>query len=109
MSFYRLDKYKDKTKSTTITNDNVTSSPNNNNKRRTTTTTTSMKTPIDRSLPRAPPPGNFNVNYNTFEVKIPNYTFGKAIKLAGAGGLLAVSLGIRYTKKSLSKPKRKLS
>jgi hypothetical protein len=54
------------------------------------------KSPLDRLLPRAPPPGNFNINYDTFEVRIPNYIFGKAIELAGAGGLMAVSVGKRY-------------
>lgn len=49
----------------------------------------------DRSLTKAPPSGNFNVNYNTFDIKIPNYTFGKAIELSGAGGLIAVSVGKR--------------
>ncbi|KAF1803065.1 hypothetical protein FB192DRAFT_1421030 [Mucor lusitanicus] len=49
----------------------------------------------NRPLPRAPPPGNFNVNYDTFQVRIPNYVFGKAIELAGAGGLMAVSVGKR--------------
>lgn len=57
---------------------------------------TKSKSPLDRPLPRAPPPGNFNVNYDTFEVRIPNYIFGKAIELAGAGGLMAVSVGKRY-------------
>lgn len=42
-----------------------------------------------------PPSGNFNINYNTFDIRIPNYTFGKAIELSGAGGLIAVSVGRR--------------
>lgn len=53
------------------------------------------KSTLERPLPRAPPPGNFNINYNTFEVKIPNYTFGRAIELVGAGGLIAVCIGKR--------------
>lgn len=57
---------------------------------------TKSKSSLDRPLPRAPPPGNFNVNYDIFEVRIPNYIFGKAIELAGAGGLMAVSVGKRY-------------
>lgn len=61
----------------------------------TTKSHTSSKVSIDRPLPRAPAPGNFNVNYTTLEVRIPNYTFGKAIELAGAGGLIAVCLGKR--------------
>ncbi|CEP16554.1 hypothetical protein [Parasitella parasitica] len=52
----------------------------------------------EKSLKRSSqtsPPGNFNVNYDTFEVRIPNYTFGRAIELAGAGGLMAVCVGKR--------------
>jgi len=59
------------------------------------TSNTNSKSLLDQPLPRAPPPGNFNVNYDTFEVRIPNYIFGKAIELAGAGGLMAVCVGKR--------------
>jgi hypothetical protein len=50
------------------------------------------KSTLDRPLP----PGNVNINYNTFEVRIPNYIFGKAVELAGAGGLIGVCIGKRY-------------
>ncbi|RCI03442.1 hypothetical protein CU098_009048, partial [Rhizopus stolonifer] len=50
---------------------------------------------MDRPLPRAPPPGNFDIDYDSFEIKIPNYAFGKAVELVGAGGLIAVSIGKR--------------
>jgi hypothetical protein len=59
------------------------------------------KSNLDRPLPRAPPPGNFNINYDAFEVRIPNYTFGKAVELAGAGGLIAISIGKRYFTNSI--------
>lgn len=53
------------------------------------------KSTLDRPPPRALPPGNFNISYETFEVRIPNYIFGKAVELAGAGGLIAISIGKR--------------
>ncbi|KAI8980390.1 hypothetical protein BDB01DRAFT_851685 [Pilobolus umbonatus] len=49
------------------------------------------------SLLRAPAPGNFNVNCDTYVLNIPNYTFGKAIELAGAGSLIAISMGKRIS------------
>jgi hypothetical protein len=98
MSIYRLDHKASTTKVNNSNNNNGSSSSSNN----TTTAANNndhhkkKRAPIDGPLPRAPHPGNFNINYSTFEVRIPNYTFRKAIELAGAGGLLAVSLGIRY-------------
>ncbi|KAI9486524.1 MAG: hypothetical protein EXX96DRAFT_549376 [Benjaminiella poitrasii] len=56
---------------------------------------TKYSTLLDRPLPKVLPPGNFNINYETYKVKIPNYTFGRAIELADAGGLIAVSVGKR--------------
>ncbi|KAI8372185.1 hypothetical protein BD560DRAFT_434473 [Blakeslea trispora] len=53
------------------------------------------KSILDRPLSRALPQGNYYIDYTNFEINIPNYTFGKAIELAGAGGLIAVSIGKR--------------
>ncbi|CAO3682903.1 unnamed protein product [Rhizopus stolonifer] len=39
--------------------------------------------------------GNFDINYDTFELKIPNYLFAKPIELYGAGSLIAISIGKR--------------
>lgn len=91
MSFHRLNQYKEKKTIPILINSNT---PPANTK----STKSTNKSSTDRPLPRTSPPGNFNVNYDTLEIRIPNYTFGKAIELAGAGGLIAVSLGKRYKK-----------
>ncbi|KAG0187507.1 hypothetical protein DFQ28_006262 [Apophysomyces sp. BC1034] len=49
----------------------------------------------DRLLSRAPPQGNFNVNYDAYTVRIPKYSFGKATLLPGSGGLMAIAIGKR--------------
>ncbi|GAA5806716.1 hypothetical protein MFLAVUS_000064 [Mucor flavus] len=90
MSFHRLNQYKEKKTIPNLINSNT---PPANTK----STKSTNKSSTDRPLPRTSPPGNFNVNYDTLEIRIPNYTFGKAIELAGAGGLIAVSLGKRNT------------
>ncbi|KAI7874264.1 uncharacterized protein EV154DRAFT_486946 [Mucor mucedo] len=82
MTFHRINQYKEKKAGKVMP---------------TAKSHTSSKISIDRPLPRAPAPGNFNVNYTTLEVRIPNYTFGKAKELAGAGGLIAVCLGKRHS------------
>lgn len=94
MSFRRLNQYTEKKNPGKLNNNSNTQTTNNNNKSPKSTNNKSSK--ADRPLPRATTPGNFNVNYDTLEIRIPNYTFGKAIELAGAGGLIAVSLGKRY-------------
>ncbi|KAF7721740.1 hypothetical protein EC973_004178 [Apophysomyces ossiformis] len=50
---------------------------------------------LDRLLSRAPPQGNFNVNYDAYTVRIPKYSFGKATLLPGSGGLMAIAIGKR--------------
>lgn len=50
--------------------------------------------------------GNFDINYDTFELKIPNYLFAKPIELDGAGSLIAISLGKRYPPKKKKKEKQ---
>lgn len=90
MSLNRLNKYKDIPSVKSSTNKNSSS-----NESKTKSINKKSKSITDRPLPRTLPPGNFNIDYTTFDVKIPNYTFGKAIELAGAGGLIAVSLGRR--------------
>ncbi|KAI8145982.1 hypothetical protein BJV82DRAFT_31161 [Fennellomyces sp. T-0311] len=52
---------------------------------------------LDRLLSRAPPQANFNVNYDTYNVLIPNYTFGKPTLLPGSGGLMAIAIGKRLS------------
>ncbi|KAI9243547.1 hypothetical protein BDA99DRAFT_530153 [Phascolomyces articulosus] len=52
---------------------------------------------LDRLLSRAPPQANFNVNYDTYNILIPNYTFGKATLLPGSGGLMAIAIGKRQS------------
>ncbi|KAI7857581.1 hypothetical protein BDC45DRAFT_566037 [Circinella umbellata] len=50
---------------------------------------------LDRLLSRAPPQANFNVNYDTYNILIPNYTFGKPTLLPGSGGHIAFANGKR--------------
>lgn len=82
MSFHILNQYSNKDK---------VSKKRKSNKHKNTKASKSNS----RLLPRAPLQGNFNINYNTFDIKIPNFTFCKAIELTGAGGLIAVSVGRR--------------
>ena len=51
---------------------------------------------LDRLLSRAPPQANFNVNYDTYNILIPNYTFGKPTLLPGSGGHIAFANGKRW-------------
>lgn len=48
-----------------------------------------------KSFPHRNSSGNFDINYDTFELKIPNYIFAKPVELNGAGSLIAISLGKR--------------
>ncbi|KAI9489290.1 hypothetical protein BDB00DRAFT_843739 [Zychaea mexicana] len=52
---------------------------------------------LERLLSRAPPQANFNVNYDTYTILIPNYTFGKPTLLPGSGGLMAIAIGKRLS------------
>ncbi|KAI9272442.1 hypothetical protein BY458DRAFT_586342 [Sporodiniella umbellata] len=45
--------------------------------------------------------GKFDINYETFELNIPNYLFAKPTELDGAGSLIAISLGKRLTDNKL--------
>lgn len=93
MPFPRLNPYTPA--STTSTSGSANTATNNAGNNVKIKNSKKSKLATDRPLPRAIPQGNFNIDYTTFEVKIPNYVFGKAIELAGAGGLIAISLGRR--------------
>lgn len=96
MPFPRLNPYTPNSTTSTSGSATTTTTTNNTENNVKIKNTKKSKQTTDRPLPRgAFPQGNFDIDYTTFEVEIPNYVFGKAIELAGAGGLIAISLGRR--------------